>query len=106
MVHVCLLDASRAFDRINFGKLFHVLLDKGLLAIVIRVLLDCYTNQNVYCRWNSILSSNIETVNGVRQGTILSPVYSAYILIFFLKSYQIKMLVVELVIPLWAPCLC
>ena len=85
-VYVCLLDASRAFDRIHFGKLFHVLLDKGLPAIVIRVLLDCYTNQNVYCRWNSILSSNIETVNGVRQGAILSPVLFCIYIDILLKE--------------------
>ena len=88
-VYVCLLGASRAFDRIHFGKLFHVLLEgllKRLPAIVIRVLLDCYTNQNVYCRWNSILSLNIETVNGVRQAAILSPVLFCIYIDILLKE--------------------
>ena len=73
-VYACLLDASCAFDRVNFGKLFNRLLDRGLPAIITRVLLDCYTRQKVLTKWNNTVSNNFTTANGVRQGAILSPV--------------------------------
>ena len=44
-VFSCLLDASRAFDRVHYGKLFNILLSKKLPICIIRMLLDCYIRQ-------------------------------------------------------------
>ena len=41
-VFSCLLDASKAFDRVHYGKLFNILLSKKLPICIIRMLLDCY----------------------------------------------------------------
>ena len=39
----CLLDATKAFDRVNYGKLFSLLCDRNLPGLVIRFLLDSYS---------------------------------------------------------------
>ena len=41
-VYSCLLDASKAFDRIHYGKLFNILISRKLPAFIIRVLFDSY----------------------------------------------------------------
>ncbi len=44
-VYACMLDVSKAFDKIHFGKLFKLLVDRKKPAIVICLLLDNYTRQ-------------------------------------------------------------
>ena len=73
-VYACLLDASKAFDRLNHGKLFTLLVERGLPAIVIRFLIDSYTRQVTFIKWNSEKSSAVPMLNGVKQGGVLSPV--------------------------------
>ena len=73
-VYACLLDASKAFDRLNHGKLFNLLVERNLPAVVIRFLMDSYTRQTTYIQWNSTKSSAIPMLNGVKQGGVLSPV--------------------------------
>ena len=73
-VYACLLDASKAFDRLNHGKLFTLLLERNLPPLVIRFLIDSYTRQVTYIKWNSAKSSSIPMLNGVKQGGVLSPV--------------------------------
>ena len=73
-VFACLLDASKTFDRLNHGKLFQLLLNRNLPAVVVRFLLDSYTRQIAYTQWNSIKSNAIPMLNGVKQGGVLSPV--------------------------------
>ena len=73
-VYSCLLDASKAFDRLNHGKLFSLLAERNLPAVVIRFLLDSYKRQVTYVQWNSSKSSAIPMLNGVKQGGVLSPV--------------------------------
>ena len=46
-VYACLLDASKAFDRVNHGKLFQLLLDKKYLAKFYAFCL-IYTPDNMY----------------------------------------------------------
>ena len=79
-VHVLLLDASKAFDRVNFIKLFEKMLKKGMCPLTVRLLLNMYTEQKLQVKWNDILSDKFEVTNGVRQGGVLSPLfYSIYI---------------------------
>ena len=72
-VYACCLDASKAFDRLNHGKLFKLLVERGLPAVVIRFLIDSYTRQVTFIKWNSEKSSAIPMLNGVKQGGVLSP---------------------------------
>ena len=73
-VFTVLLDASKAFDRVNFIKLFKKLIEKRMCPLVIRLLLNSYTNQKLNVRWNATLSELFGVTNGVRQGGILSPI--------------------------------
>ena len=72
-VFICYLDASKAFDRINFWILFKKLLDRGLPNIVVRILIYWYCNQRFIVRWGTSLSEPFKASNGVRQGGVLSP---------------------------------
>ena len=72
---MCFLDASKAFDRINNGKLFVKLQERGVPPYLIRTLQFWYTQQTMQIRWGSSLSAPFQVTNGVRQGDILSPVF-------------------------------
>ncbi len=79
-VHTLLLDASKAFDRVNYIKLFDVLLHRGLCPTIIRFLMNMYTNQLVRCAWNNEFSDFFPVGNGVKQGGVLSPLlFTVYI---------------------------
>ena len=72
-VYACLLDATKAFDCVRYDKLFELLLKKDIPGTVIRLLLDSYTRQYAYMRWNNCMSTPIKMENGVKQGGVLSP---------------------------------
>ena len=69
----CLLDFSKAFDKVNFGALFNKLRKRNFPAVVLRLLVYMYRNQACFIRWNSVESTAFSVRNGVRQGAILSP---------------------------------
>ena len=73
-VYVGMIDASKAFDRIRHDKLFLTLIDRKLPAIVIRIMLDSYQRQKMRTVWNGMYSENFGTLNGIKQGSIASPV--------------------------------
>lgn len=52
-VYVWLLDPSKSFDRVEYNKLFQLLLDRKLPAIIIRLILDGYITTRKYVLWNS-----------------------------------------------------
>ena len=72
-VYCCLLDFSKAFDKVNFNELFKKLIARSFPAVVLRLLIYIYKNQSCYIRWNSSVSETFSVKNGVRQGAILSP---------------------------------
>ncbi len=45
-----LLDASKAFDRVSYCKLFRLLLDRGFCPMYSMLLLNMYTNQELHVR--------------------------------------------------------
>ena len=73
-VYVCLLDASKAFDRVHYGKLFQLLSRRRIPVQVRRLLLDMYTRQRMQTVWNGSSSDTFTVKNGVKQGGILSPI--------------------------------
>ena len=73
-VYCCLLDASKAFDRVRFDKLFQMLLQRNLPVCIIRLLLDMYTRQRNRTVWEGCFSQQFPSANGVRQGGVLSPI--------------------------------
>ncbi len=47
---MCLIDASKAFDRVHHDMLFQMLIERGLPAGVLRTLLDSYKMNNYIVR--------------------------------------------------------
>jgi len=68
-----LLDASKAFDRVHYTKLFRLLRERELCPTVCRFLAFQYTCQVCCVKWLSTVSENFTVSNGVKQGGVLSP---------------------------------
>ena len=68
------LDASKAFDRVNYCKLFRLLVDRGLPSSVVRILMKFYTERRIRVSWGGLFSDCFTALNGVGQGGVLSPV--------------------------------
>ncbi len=71
-IYTCLLDASKAFDRVNFVQLFKILMNRGLPPIVIRSIINMYTSQEMRACWKGYMSNSFSVTNGTKQGAILS----------------------------------
>ena len=72
-----MLDASKAFDRVNYCKLYATLLKRNISPIVLRLLLFMYTHQSLRVKWGSTLSKQFSVMNGVKQCGVLSPILFA-----------------------------
>lgn len=72
---VVVLDCSKAFDLCKFDKLFTLLLEKGVPAIIVRTLMHMYEEQYAWVRWGNARSVRFPIVNGTRQGSIASPTF-------------------------------
>ena len=74
----CFLDASKAFDMVDHGLLFQKLLIEVYLYLLLdSYFLGIYSLQEMKVRWNSSTSQPFGVSNGVRQGSVLSPVLFA-----------------------------
>ena len=96
-----LLDTSQAFDRVDYVKLFQLLLKRGMCPIITRFLLNIYTNQTLCVRWGSIYSSTLEVSNGIKQGGVLSPILFNLYTDELLERLKNQDLVAILVACLW-----
>ena len=72
-VNLCLIDVSKAFDKLNHAVLFLKLMVRGIPATFIALLKKWYDNVVACVRWNNVISGTFEVTAGVRQGDILSP---------------------------------
>ena len=73
-VYGLLLDASKAFDRVSYCKLFRLLIDRGVCPVYCRFLLNMYLNQKLCVRWENTHSDKFGVSNGVKQGGVISPI--------------------------------
>jgi len=55
-VYCVMLDASKAFDRVQYCKLFRKLISRKLLAVIFRFLLNMYTHHRTHGLWNGRVS--------------------------------------------------
>ena len=69
-----MLDASKAFDRVNFWLLFEKLLSRNVPLFIVRILVMWYTHQKKCIRWGNAISPSFTASNGVKQGGIISPI--------------------------------
>ncbi len=78
-IYSCFLDASKAFVRICYDKLFTILIDIKMSSVIVRSLFDMYTRQNMRTTWQGSHSEYFGVCNGIRQGGILSSLlYTVY----------------------------
>ena len=78
--YIIMLDASKAFDRIEYTKLFTLLIERGICPMILRLLLCLYTKQILCVKWGDNVSNYCHVNNGVKQGGVLSPIlFSIYI---------------------------
>ena len=79
-VNVCLLDMSKAFDKVNHYGLYLKLMKRGVPPVFLRVLINWYSKCSAVVRWNNSLSRCFRLPCGVRQGGVLSPVlFTVYV---------------------------
>jgi exonuclease III len=79
-VFLLLLDASKAFDRVNFVSLFEKLYKREMCPLVLRLIMNMYTESLMCVKWESTVSSTFGISNGVKQGGVLSPLlFNVYI---------------------------
>ena len=72
-VYTCFLDASKAFDRISHWTLFKKLIACNTPVLIVRILMFWYQRQSICVKWGKRTSEYFSIINGVRQGSVLSP---------------------------------
>ncbi len=50
-VYTCFIDATKAFDRIRYDKLFQILIKRGVPALTLRTILDLFQRQVIRTVW-------------------------------------------------------
>ena len=70
---ICFLDASKAFDKINYWLLFDKLINRKVPLFIVKLLAFWYSEQVICVQWGSCFSSTFSVSNGVKQGGIVSP---------------------------------
>ena len=74
------LDASKAFDLVQYSKLFKLLIDRDICPLFIRFLINTYLSSIAIVKWNGIQSEPFRLGNGVKQGAVISaPLFAVYI---------------------------
>ena len=85
-----LLDASKAFDRIEYSTLFNNLRSRNMSPVTLRLIMNMYISQKMQVRFNNLLSSQFNVGNGVKQGDVLSPILFTVYLDSLIKTLKIK----------------
>jgi len=74
------LDSTKAFDRVNYCKIFKLLVKRELPLLIIRVLANLYMNNLVRVSWSGAMTDYFTALNGVKQGAVLSRIlYCVYV---------------------------
>ena len=79
-VYMLSLDATKAFDRVQYSKLFKILIDRKICPLIIRFIVNIYCISTALVKWNSKESNTFPLMNGVKQGAVISaPLFALYI---------------------------
>ena len=74
-VHIACLDAIKAFDRVDHGRMLSKLKDRGFPDCFVYLISNWYSKLTSVVRWNGVYSSAFKVHTGVCQGGILSPLF-------------------------------
>ena len=66
-VFCALLDATKAFDRVEYVKMFKLLLHRKLPPVCITLLVNMYTSQVTRVEWNGVCSDYFSVLGGNRE---------------------------------------
>ncbi len=64
-IYTVFIDASKAFDRVKYDRLFSILIKKGIPAIIVRIFMNMYENQESCVTWNGTYGDYFKCSNGV-----------------------------------------
>ena len=79
-VSMCMLDLSRAFDKLNHWGLYIKLMERKIPLIILRLIINLFSKLCTVVAWNGARSSPVVLRTGCRQGAILSPtLFSVYV---------------------------
>ena len=73
-VFSALLDCSKAFDMVEWVRLFRDLMKRKISVVFLRILLFVYQEQSCNVGWSGRISFSFSVKNGVRQGAVSSPI--------------------------------
>jgi hypothetical protein len=71
-VFCTILDASKAFDRLQYCKQFKMLISCQIPASITRVLINFYTGNFVRVQWCGVTTDYLLAINDVKQGSTCS----------------------------------
>ena len=60
----------KAFDKVQCGKLFSLLMLKGLPNVVVRFILDGYIRQSACIQWEGVKSRSFNTFISLSKGAL------------------------------------
>ena len=103
-VYCCLLDASKAFDKIHYGKLFSTLLQRNVNVYCIRLIVDSYVRQVSRVSWGNHHSQYFSYQMESNKVAYFLPFYSTFILISYYWNYKGQVMVVTSIIYLLELC--
>ena len=72
-LYLIFVDYSKAFDKVDHGRLFDIILDMGIPRHLVELVAELYNNQEAVVRWNGQLTSWFPIEQGTRQGCNVSP---------------------------------
>jgi hypothetical protein len=79
-VYALALDATKAFDRVQFSRLFDILLEQNMNPLFIQLLYNMYADQQVRVKFKDSETQYFHISNRVKQGGVLSPtLFSCYV---------------------------
>ena len=81
-MYCCLLDASKAFDRIHYGELFTLLLSTKMPVKILRLIIDSYVRQSTIISWDNVYTNYFQLLNGVK---LSAKLFTLYIDVFLLN---------------------
>ena len=66
-VFVCFVDFRKAFDCVNYWKLFMQLVEEGINVKLVKLLAYWYANQEMSVLWNNVRSNAFTAGNGTKE---------------------------------------